>query len=113
MPIIYGLDTGAFVTGQKLTDTSLTKYENCVYLFETANKINFGYIFNEVNYDDSTNVKLYIAERDMDIIYGSVYLDDIEEKLSRLSSVLKELGDQKGKIDMSNDDYNSKIVFTK
>lgn len=113
LPIIYGLDTGDFVTGQKLTDTSLTKYENCVYLFETANKINFEYIFNEVNYDDSTNVKLYIAERDMDIIYGSVYLDDIEEKLSRLSSVLKELGDQKGKIDMSNDDYNSKIVFTK
>ena len=49
----------------------------------------------------------------MDIVYASVYLDDIEEKLSRLSSVLKELGDQKGKIDMSNDDYNSKIVFTK
>ena len=113
LPIIYGLDTGTFVAGQKLTDTSLTKYENCVYLFETANKINFEYTFNEVNYDDSTNVKLYIAERDMDIVYGSVYLDDIEEKLSHLSSVLKELGDQKGKIDMSNDDYHSKIVFTK
>ncbi len=113
LPIIYGLDTGTFVVGQKLTDTSLTKYENCVYLFETASKINFEYTFNEVNYDDSTNVKLYIAERDMDIIYGNVYLDDIEEKLSHLSSVLKELGDQSGKIDMSNEDYNSKIVFTK
>ena len=112
LPIIYGLDTGTFVAGQKLTDTSLTKYENCVYLFETASKINFEYTFNEVNYDDSTNVKLYIADRDMDIIYGSVYLEDIEEKLSHLSSVLKKLGNKKGKIDMSSESYLSKTVFT-
>lgn len=112
LPIIYGLDTGKFVLGEKLTDTSYTKYENCVYLFETASRINFEYIFNEINYDDLANVKLYIASNDIDIVYGNIYLDEIEEKLNHLSSVIEKLGNKKGKIDMSNDDYLSKTVFT-
>lgn len=112
LPIIYGLDTGEFVLGEKLTDTSLTKYENCVYLFETASRIDFEYTFNEINYDDLANVKLYIASKDIDIVYGNIYLDEIEEKLNRLSSVIEKLGNKKGKIDMSDDDYLSKTVFT-
>lgn len=112
LPIIYGLDTGKFVLGEKLTGTSYTKYENCVYLFETASRINFEYTFDEINYDDLANVKLYIASNDIDIVYGNIYLDEIEEKLNCLSSVIKRLNTQKGKIDISNDDYLSKTVFT-
>ena len=74
--------------------------------------MNFEPKISEINYDDSSNVKLYLLERDIDIIYGEVNIDSIEEKLGHLSSILKELGDKKGKIDMSNEDYLAKTVFT-
>lgn len=112
LPIIYGLDSGNYIVGQKLEGNSLTKYENCAYLIETATKTNFGYNFKEINYNDLTNVKLYIAEIDTDIIYGNIFIDDIEEKLSHLSSILKELNGKSGKIDMSDENYLAKTVFT-
>lgn len=112
LPIIYGLDSGSYVVGQKLEGNSLTKYENCAYLIEIANKTNFGYKFKEINYNDLTNVKLYIEEIDTDIIYGNIFIDDIEEKLNHLSSILKELNGKKGRIDMSDENYLAKTVFT-
>lgn len=112
LPIIYGIDIDNCLEGTKLQDTSLTKYENCAYLLETASKTNFNYTFKEINYDDSTNVKLYITEKDVDIVYGDVDIDNIEEKLSHLSSILDRLGEKKGKLDMSAEDYLAKTVFT-
>lgn len=112
LPIIYGLDSGSYVVGQKLEGNSLTKYENCTYLLEMASKTNFEYIFKEINYNDLTNVKLYIEEIDTDIIYGNIFIDDIEEKLNHLSSILKELNGKSGKIDMSDENYLAKTVFT-
>ena len=112
LPIIYGLDSGECVVGKKLEGTTNLKYENCIYLLETANNMNFEYKFTEINYEDALNVKLYIKEKDVDVIYGEVNIDNIEEKLSHLSSILKELGDKKGKIDISNEDYLAKSVFT-
>lgn len=112
LPIIYGLDSGAYVVGRKLEGNSLTKYENCAYLMETAAKTGFNYKFKEINYNDLTNVKLYIEEIDTDIVYGNIFIDDIEEKLSHLSSILKELNGKSGKIDMSDENYLAKTVFT-
>lgn len=113
LPIIYGLDSVQFNVGDKLDGTSLLKYEHCAYLFETAEKTKFKYSFDEINYDDSTNVKLYIKERDIDVIYGNVEIATIEEKLSHLSSILDKLENEKGKLDMSDENYLAKTVFTK
>ena len=112
LPIIYGLDSADFKVGQKLIDTSMLKYENSVYLLETAEETNFNYNFTEINYDDSTNVKLYIKEKEIDIIYGAITIDNIEEKLSHLASILQNLQGKEGKIDMSNEDYLARTVFT-
>ena len=112
LPIIYGINPDDCILGKKLSGTSMLKYENSVYILETAESINFGYTFNEINYDDSTNVKLFIKERDIDIIYGEISIYNIEEKLGHLSSILAQLGDKHGKIDMSNDDYLARTVFT-
>ena len=112
LPIIYGIDSGDFVIGEKLDGISITKFENCVYLLEVANNTEFKYNFTEINYDDPTNVKLYIEERDIDIVYGTVEIEGIEEKLRHLSSILEKLDGKKGKIDMSSKDYLAKTVFT-
>ncbi|MBQ9313817.1 MAG: FtsQ-type POTRA domain-containing protein [Clostridia bacterium] len=112
LPIIYGINPDECISGRKLIGTSMLKYENSVYILETAEKLGFQYNFSEINYDDSTNVKLYIKENDIDIIYGEILLDTIEEKLGHLSSILLQLGDKKGKIDMSNEDYLARTVFT-
>ena len=112
LPIIYGINPEDCTSGEKLARVSMLKYENSVYILETAQKIGFQYNFSEINYDDSTNVKLYIREKDIDIIYGEISLDTIEEKLGHLQSILLQLGDKKGKVDMSNEDYLARTVFT-
>lgn len=113
LPIIYGINPEECESGEKLSGTSMLKYENSAYIIETAEKINFNYQFSEINYDDSSNVKLYIKEKDIDIIYGEISINTIEEKLGHLKSILEQLGDQQGKIDMSNENYLERTVFTK
>lgn len=113
LPIIYGINPEECASGEKLTGTSMLKYENSAYIIETAEKINFGHQFSEINYDDSTNVKLYIRDKDIDIIYGEIMVSTIEEKLGHLKSILEQLQDQRGKIDMSNENYLERTVFTK
>lgn len=112
LPIIYGINPEECVSGEKLMGISMLKYENSAYILETAEKIGFQYTFSEINYDDSTNVKLYIREKEIDIVYGEISLDTIEEKLGHLRSILLQLGDKKGKVDMSNEDYLARTVFT-
>ena len=113
LPIIYGINPEECESGEKLTGTSMLKYENSVYIIETAEKINFNYKFSEINYDDLANVKLYIKDKDIDIVYGDILINTIEEKLGHLKSILEQLGDQQGKIDMSNENYLERTVFTK
>ena len=111
LPIIYGINSEDCKTGEKLSGNANLKYENSVYLLEAAEKIGFKYKFSEINYDDSTNVKLYIKEKDIDVVYGEIIIDNIEEKLGHLASILAKLGDKSGKIDMSNEDYLARTVF--
>ena len=111
LPIIYGINVDECESGEKIAGTSGLKYEKSVYLLETVEKIQFPYAFHEINYDDVSNVKLYIQERDIDVIYGEIVIANIEEKLGHLSSILTQLGDRKGKIDMSNSDYLKRTVF--
>lgn len=112
LPIIYGINADDCTIGKRISGTSMLKYENSIYILETAEKINFKYVFNEINYDDSTNVKLYIKENDTDIIYGEIIKENIEEKLGHLASILEQLEGKPGKIDMSNEDYLARTVFT-
>ena len=115
LPIIYGLDSEDCIVGKKLEGTTNLKYENCVYLLETALKKNFNYSISEINYDDSSNVKLYIKDKDLDVLYGEINIGDIEDKLTYLSSAIEklhELGDKKGTINISSDKYKESMVFT-
>lgn len=112
LPIIYGLNMEECKAGDKLSGTYMLKYENAIYILETAEKIKFPYHFSEINYDDITNVKLSMREKEIDIIYGEIVRENIEEKLGHLASILEKLGDKSGKIDMSNEDYLARSVFT-
>lgn len=112
LPVVYGINPEDCTVGKKITGISMLKFENSVYIIETAERIGFKYNFTEINYDDSTNVKLYIKENDVDIVYGEIVIEDIEEKLGHLASILSQLGNKRGKIDMSNEDYLARTVFT-
>lgn len=111
LPIIYGLDAKDIKLGEKLVNTSSFKYENCAYLFETLYNNKLDYKISEVNYDDPSNVKLSIKDRDIDVIYGNINLSMLEEKVLNLSSILDKLGNKKGRIDMSDENYLAKTVF--
>ncbi len=115
LPVIYGLDSEDCIVGKKLEGTTNLKYENCVYLLETAIKKQFAHNISEINYDDSSNVKLYIRDIDLDVLYGEIDINDIEDKLTYLSSVIEklhEMGDKKGTINISSDKYKESMVFT-
>ena len=112
LPIIYGIEAGEFVPGEKLEGIANLKFENSVYLLETALHTNFNYTISEINYTDSEEVKLSIKEIDVQIIYGSIERDILNDKITYLNEILKKLGDKKGTLDISSNHYSEKVIFS-
>lgn len=112
LPIIYGIETETFLPGQKLEGTASLKFENSVYLLETANHISFDYTISEINYTDSEEIKISINELNIEIIYGSITREILNDKMTYLNEVLKELSEKKGTLDISSNNYSEKVIFS-
>ncbi len=114
LPLIYGIDIADYELGNQLDDVSGLKYKNIIYLLETIKQKNMAYTVNEIDYSIISEVKLWIKEADIEIVYGEIKKDIAQEKLNRLSEVLKTLiGDGKtGRVDISNENIYEKIIFT-
>lgn len=110
LPIIYNIEFDSYEIGKQFDDTAKTKYDNVVYLLENATRSSFPYIISEINYESIGNVKIWMKDTDIEIIYGEIDRDFITEKLNYIAEVLKRIEGKKGKIDLSNSD--GKTIFT-
>ena len=98
--------------GEQLTATAKTKFDNVAYLLKTANQNGFPYHISEINYESISNVKLWVNEEDIEIVYGEINRNNLEEKLERIKEILKDIKGKKGKIDISSENYIERTVFT-
>ncbi len=112
LPIIYGIDVTEYSLGEKLAETNGTKFKNIVTLLETAKQKNFNYTIYEVNYESIGEVKIWVKEEDVEIIYGEIDKNLIGEKLTALEQMLKKVSGRKGRLDISDENYykNSRFV---
>ena len=82
-------------------------------MLENAAQTNFKYTIAEINYESISNVKIWVEEEDIEIIYGEIDRNAIEDKLSYIEEILNKTSGKKGKIDISSKDYlDGKMVFT-
>lgn len=113
LAIIYGIETTEFVPGKELVGADRLKYENIAYLLETAEQIDFNYKISEINYKDTNDLIISIKDVDIEIEYGNIEKDILNEKLIYLNSILKNIGNKKGTLNISNDNYTQKGVIFK
>lgn len=111
LPIIYGIDVTEYSLGQKLEDVHGTKLKNIVTLLETAKQKKFNYTIYEINYESIGEVKLWVKQEDIEIIYGDIDKNLIGEKLTYLEEMLKRVTGKKGRLDMSDEKYYEKSIF--
>ena len=112
LPIIYNIEFDTYEIGKQLDDTAKTKYNNVVYLLENALKNNFPYSISEINYESISNVKMWVAEEDVEIIYGEIDKNIIIDKLNYIAGILIKVKGKSGRLDVSSSDYLEKTVFT-
>ena len=111
LPIIYGIEAEEFIPGQKIDGVANLKFENVVYLLETATHTGFDYTITEINYTDTEEMRLSINEMNIEIIYGNVERTILNDKVSYLNEVLNELINKKGTLDISSSNYSEKVIF--
>lgn len=112
LPIIYNIEFDSYEIGGRLEDTAKTKYDNVVYLLETASQNEFGYSISEINYESISNVKMWVLEEEIEIIYGEIDKNIILDKLNYIAGILKRIKGKTGTLDTSSENYLEKTVFT-
>ncbi len=112
LPIIYNVEFNSYEVGKRLTDTAKTKYDNVVYLLENAKQNHFDYTISEINYESIGNVKIWVTEEDVEIVYGEINRNTISDKLKYIAGILSKVKGKKGRIDVSSSNYLEKTVFT-
>ena len=113
LPIIYNIRFDSYEIGKQLEDTAKTKFDNVVYLIESAKQSEFKYTIYEINYESISNVKIWVKEENIEIIYGEIDRNMIEDKLNSIEEILNYTKGKNGKIDISNSGYSEgKTVFT-
>ena len=112
IPVINNIESESFISGNKLEGIAALKYENVVYLLETAESANFNYTITEINYEDIERVELSIKEKDIKIMYGEIQKELLRDKIMYLNEVLKKLEDKKGILDISSTNYTEKGIFS-
>lgn len=113
LPIVYNIKFDSYEIGKQLEDTAKTKYDNVIYLLENAMQSDFAYTIAEINYESISNVRLWVKEEEIEIIYGEIDRNDIEDKLAYIEEILNRTKGKKGKIDISSTNYlDEKMVFT-
>lgn len=111
LPVIYGIDVDEYKLGEKFSDTSSVKLKNVVTLIETAEQREFKYTIREINYEEISEVKIWLDSQEIEIIYGQIDKNIISEKLKYLEQILENLNGKKGRLDVSSEEYFEKSIF--
>lgn len=117
LPVLYDMEVEKWVPGEKLTGEASLKYENAVYLLETVKHTQFSYTISEIHYTASGGIRFFMKELGVEVLYGSVEQAILNEKVTYLNEILKELVNKKGTteiygtLDISSDNYSEKVIF--
>ena len=112
LPVIYGIEMDNCELGTMLKDTARIKYQNIVLLLETARQREFPYNIYEIDYEKIGEMKFWVKDIEIDIIYGEINKNTISDKLSYLAGILKKIEKKEGKLNISSDNYLEKTIFT-
>ena len=114
LPIVYGVELEGYELGMQLAEVPGLKYKNIIQLLETAKQKDIPYTISEIDYTVVSEVKLWIKEADIEIVYGEIQKEILIDKLNYLSEALKSLlaDGKRGRIDISSDTYLEKTIFT-
>ena len=115
LAIIYGVDANEYVLGNTLDGTEKLKYENIVYLLETAKQVGFEYKISEINYQDIENVIISVVDSEtgmeIEVEYGEIEKGILGEKIDYINEMLKNVEDKKGILIINKEDYNNESIF--
>lgn len=80
---------------------------------QVADNINFEYKISNVSYDDTSDIKFYIDEANIEVLYGPLKKDQVNDKLLYLKEIINKSKSQglKGYLDISADNYYEKAVL--
>jgi len=111
--IVYGISLDNLKEGDFLSGKESTKFRNIVYFIENITHINFKYDVVSIDYGESDKLKFKIANQDLEIIYGEINKDTISDKMLYIQEIIKEIGDIKGTLDISAENYSEKVILSK
>ena len=101
--------------GDCLEGTDIIKYNNAVYLLQTAQIVDFEYKISKILFEDAEDMKLFLEGVDIDINYGTLKKEQTSDKLIYLNATIKKAisKNYKGHLDMSAENYYEKSVLNR
>ncbi len=101
--------------GEGLEGTDIIKYNNAVYLLQTAQVVGFEYKISRIEFEDAEDMKLYLEGVDIDVNYGTLKKEQASDKLIYLNATLNKAISKsyKGHLDMSAENYYEKSVLNR
>lgn len=112
LPIVWGIYNSDYHSGDFIFGIDEVKYKNIVLLNETAKKLDFEHEIRSFSYEDSDNLKFYIGDAQVDVEYGAVEDDKINEKLLFLKAIINRAIEDNihGTLDISSENYYKSVL---
>ena len=101
-----------YKVGDMLTGTDSIKYKNILYLMEVAANINFGYKITSMWYENAEDIRMFIQDVQITVLYGTLNKEQADDKLLYLKEIVKKSKEQNlsGFLNMSADDYHKSVL---
>ena len=101
-----------YKVGDTLTGTDIIKYKNILYLMEVASNINFEYKISSMWYENAEDIRMFIEDAQITVLYGPLNKEQADDKLLYLKEIVKKSKDQNlsGFLNMSADDYHKSVL---
>lgn len=115
VPLVYGIDQNNYAVGDTLNGTDITKFKNLKYFIEVAQSIDFEHKISSIDYTNSTDLAFYIKDLDINISYGTIDKNIINDKMIYLKEIINTCIERnfKGELDISSDNYLENAILKK
>ena len=115
VPMVHGFTQNHYEVGDTLSGTDITKFKNIKYFMDVADSIDFEYRISSMDYTNLNNLKFYIIDLDINISYGVIDKNAVNDKMIYLKEILNTCikNGYKGELDISSDNYLENAIFKK
>ena len=115
VPFVNGFNQNDYAVGETLNGTDITKFKNLKYFMEVAQSIDFEHRISSIDYTNSNDLNFYIKDLDINISYGTIDKNTINDKMIYLKEIIKTCIERgfKGELDISSENYLENAIFKK